>query len=285
MTAGAFDGSSDDAMVVSSSIGFYLFVGSIIAFVSGWRGETTELQKKQKLRIVHSAPVAYNVNRINMILLYLVVLLRLVAALATTMSIYIMFKGADKNFTLFMYVYMALLATAECVLNYCIGLALNLHKQYITLGSCISTFPSIIFKTYITSAVIGGIAISLSTFNPLTGVLFLVIAAFPIIFYWFFSVKPYYDIAKKEQQKPALVAANGQPNDSATAPPPSTNSDEMRLAKIEAELKKISVTKVKQWYADGKLSEEQYKSIARKYNALKKERADILERMELLRNI
>jgi hypothetical protein len=196
-----------------------------------------------------------------------------------------MFKGADKNFTLFMYVYITLLATAECVLNYCIGLALNLHKQYITLGSCISTFPSIIFKTYITSAAIGGIVISLSTFNPLTGVLFLVIAAFPIIFYWFFSVKPYYDIAKTEQQKPVLDVVNGHPNDSATDSSSSINSDETRLAEIEAELKKIPVAKVKQWYADGKLSEEQYKSIARKYNALKKERADILERMELLQNI
>ncbi len=63
------------------------------------------------------------------------------------------------------------------------------------------------------------------------------------------------------------------------------SADETRLAEIEAELKKIPVAKVKQWYADGKLSEEQYKSIARKYNTLKKERADILERMELLRNI
>ncbi|MBR6779746.1 MAG: hypothetical protein IKM24_01845 [Clostridia bacterium] len=63
------------------------------------------------------------------------------------------------------------------------------------------------------------------------------------------------------------------------------SADETRLAEIEAELKKIPVAKVKQWHADGKLSEEQYKSIAQKYNALKKERADILERMELLRNI
>ena len=61
--------------------------------------------------------------------------------------------------------------------------------------------------------------------------------------------------------------------------------DETRLAELEAELKKIPVAKVKQWYADGKLTEEQYKSIAKKYNNLRREINDIKERMELLQSV
>ena len=64
-----------------------------------------------------------------------------------------------------------------------------------------------------------------------------------------------------------------------------TPSDENRLAELEAELKKIPVAKVKQWYADGKLTEEQYKSIAKKYNNLRREINDIKERTALLQSL
>ena len=63
------------------------------------------------------------------------------------------------------------------------------------------------------------------------------------------------------------------------------SADEARLSELNEELKKIPVAKVKKWHEEGKLTDEQYKSIARKYNTMLKERDEIQERMELLKNI
>lgn len=62
-------------------------------------------------------------------------------------------------------------------------------------------------------------------------------------------------------------------------------SDEARLAELTEEIKKIPVAKVKKWHEEGKLTDEQYKAIARKYNSMLKERDEIQERMELLKSI
>ena len=61
--------------------------------------------------------------------------------------------------------------------------------------------------------------------------------------------------------------------------------DKTRLTEIQTALQKIPASKVKQWYADGKITEEQYRSIARKYNSLRKEMKEIQERIELLQEI
>ena len=63
------------------------------------------------------------------------------------------------------------------------------------------------------------------------------------------------------------------------------SSDEARLSELNEELKKIPVAKVKKWHEEGKLTDEQYKSIARKYNTMLKERDEIQERMELIKSL
>ena len=62
-------------------------------------------------------------------------------------------------------------------------------------------------------------------------------------------------------------------------------ADESRLAELRAELQKIPVPKVKQWYAEGKLTEEQYRIVAKKYSAIRKEMTEIQERLDQTYNI
>lgn len=62
-------------------------------------------------------------------------------------------------------------------------------------------------------------------------------------------------------------------------------ADETRLAELRTELQKIPVQKVKQWYAEGKLTEEQYRIVAKKYSAIRKEMAEIQERLDRMYNI
>lgn len=64
-----------------------------------------------------------------------------------------------------------------------------------------------------------------------------------------------------------------------------SNTDEVRLAELSEELKKIPVAKVKQWHNEGKITDEQYKTVARKYNEIRKEMKEIKERAELAKQI
>ena len=64
-----------------------------------------------------------------------------------------------------------------------------------------------------------------------------------------------------------------------------SNTDEARLAELSEELKKIPVSKVKQWHNEGKITDEQYKTVARKYNEIRKEMKEIKERAELAKSI
>lgn len=63
------------------------------------------------------------------------------------------------------------------------------------------------------------------------------------------------------------------------------SSDEARLAELRAELRKIPVQKVKQWYAEGKLTDEQYRTVAKKYNTIRKEMTEIQKRLDPAHNI
>lgn len=63
------------------------------------------------------------------------------------------------------------------------------------------------------------------------------------------------------------------------------NSDRSRLAELEEELQKIPVAKVKRWHAEGRITDEQFRTIAKRYNQLKKERNEIQERLSLLEYI
>lgn len=71
----------------------------------------------------------------------------------------------------------------------------------------------------------------------------------------------------------------------ADIPSETLSADEARLAELTEEIKKIPVAKVKKWHEEGKLTDEQYKAIARKYNSMLRERDEIQERMELLKNL
>ena len=48
----------------------------------------------------------------------------------------------------------------------------------------------------------------------------------------------------------------------------SFDAEQEQLRMLKYELSKIPVAKVKQWYADGKLTDEQYKITVKKYNSL-----------------
>lgn len=64
-----------------------------------------------------------------------------------------------------------------------------------------------------------------------------------------------------------------------------SNTDEARYLELYNELKKIPVAKVKQWHNEGKITDEQYKIVARKYNEIRKEMKEIKERAELAKSI
>lgn len=201
-----------------------------------------------------------------------------------------------------------------------------------------AVYPQLILRKYIAGAIVLAVGVALNSYNVLASLFLLFIEAIPIVFYWYFSVKPYYNLyseynmqdaprnnrlksktnfsdhtqreprfsesqarfsesqdseTKNEradmsgktavQEASSHIKTTAQP--AATEVPTQLTPDETRLAEIEAELKKIPVAKVKQWYAHGKLTDEQYKAIALKYNTLKKERDDIKERLELLKSI
>ena len=55
--------------------------------------------------------------------------------------------------------------------------------------------------------------------------------------------------------------------------------DRHRYVELAQELKNFPVPQIKQWYAEGKLTEEQYKTSARKYNAIRKEMDEIKARI------
>lgn len=59
----------------------------------------------------------------------------------------------------------------------------------------------------------------------------------------------------------------------------SRNADKKRLEELRTELKKIPVSKVKQWHSEGKLTDEQYRTVAKKYNSMKKEFFEIQARL------
>ncbi len=63
------------------------------------------------------------------------------------------------------------------------------------------------------------------------------------------------------------------------------SADKSRLAELRAEIQKIPVQKVKQWYDEGKLTEEQYRIVAKKYNVIRKEMIEIQERLAREHNI
>ncbi len=65
----------------------------------------------------------------------------------------------------------------------------------------------------------------------------------------------------------------------------SIKQDRARYLELKEELKKFPVQKIKQWYAEGKLTEEQYKASARKYNAIRKEMNEIKERVEQINTV
>lgn len=77
----------------------------------------------------------------------------------------------------------------------------------------------------------------------------------------------------------------GYMNDDQSPIAVTSSADKARLAELNEELKKIPVAKVKKWHEEGKLTDEQYKAIAKKYNSMLKESDEIQERMELLKNI
>jgi hypothetical protein len=62
-------------------------------------------------------------------------------------------------------------------------------------------------------------------------------------------------------------------------------AEEARYRELEAEIRKIPAKKVKEWHAEGKLTDEQFLQIAKKYNKLRTEMRDIRERIEVLKQI
>ena len=93
-------------------------------------------------------------------------------------------------------------------------------------------------------------------------------------------------ISGKQPEPPQEISPHvSTATDSQNLLSPTLQADEARIAEIRTELQKIPVQKVKQWYAEGRLTEEQYHAVAKKYNALRKEKKEIEERIELLQAI
>lgn len=61
--------------------------------------------------------------------------------------------------------------------------------------------------------------------------------------------------------------------------------DQNRYIYLKEELEKIPVDKVKKWRNEGSLTEEQYKVIVRKYNAIYREMKDTKERIDILKSL
>lgn len=328
-TALRYNNTPDERMTVSDTVALCYIAGGVIAFGAGYSCSTVQQQAKQKIQIIHDRAVAYNLNRTNRLLLWLLVLTRILLSVEPPVTAYIMFCDAEPRYAFLMYIYLLIAITMQNIVNYFIGICINLHNSYISSGSCRAVYPQLILRKYIAGAVVLAVSVALNSLNVLASLLLLFIAVIPIVTYWHFSVKPYYklfsdqnmrngsrdnglklktnfnDHIRHEPRLPALqvsgtehVSADMPGRNTAqetsspiktTAQPlealPQMTSDEARLAELEAELKKIPVAKVKKWYADGKLTDEQYKAIALKYNTLKKERDDIKERLELLKNI
>lgn len=54
---------------------------------------------------------------------------------------------------------------------------------------------------------------------------------------------------------------------------------------LKEKIDKIPVERVKQWYNDGTITEEQYRTIVRKYNSIVREMKDIKDRLSLLKSL
>lgn len=61
--------------------------------------------------------------------------------------------------------------------------------------------------------------------------------------------------------------------------------EEARYRELQEKISRIPAKKVKELYAEGKLTDEQYLQIAKKYNKLRAEMRDIRERIEVLKQI
>ena len=90
----------------------------------------------------------------------------------------------------------------------------------------------------------------------------------------------------KKPSAAAPVVKETPPESPVEAKPGNTYfEDSERLSIIENELKKFSVPKIKKWHAEGRITDEQFRTIAKRYNQLKKERNEIQERLALLEYI
>lgn len=260
------------------TLGMFSVTGGIISFITGYSHETKKHQANPETQISHTAAIAPRINNVNRAVLWIIGVGRIVLAFGYFSFIRVLFNGTDPRYAFHMFAYLVFLIAVQNIITSFVGICIRLHGKYISCGCCVSSFPYLILRYYIFGSVLFAVETAIKQLNVLAGLIFLPIAAIPIAFYWFCSVKPYRHQEIITKDPPHTKMMNVESN----IP---RSGDDIRLEELETELRKIPVRKVKQWHSDGKITDEQYKAVARKYNAIRKEIADIKERMELLNTI
>ncbi len=87
----------------------------------------------------------------------------------------------------------------------------------------------------------------------------------------------------EEETRPVDTATPSEDDEEALAR--QLSAEVKRYMYLKEELSKIPVERVKQWHSEGTITEEQYRTIVRKYNSIVREMKDIKDRLALLKSI